>query len=61
MNSFSRINSFSEYFKCYLSNPLTHLRNGLGNWIISAITQQERRIAARMFGGSGEGKLYCSV
>ena len=23
-----------------------------GNWIISAITQQERRIAARMFGGS---------
>ena len=61
MNSFSRklSNSFSELFlNAILSNPLTHLRNGLGNWIISAITQQERRIAARMFGGSGEGANY---
>ena len=41
-------NAIAEIFiNSILSNPLTHMRNGLGNWITQAIVQQERKIASR--------------
>jgi len=49
-------NAMSEIFiNAILSNPLTHVRNGAGNWISQAIVQQERKLAARLFGGKNEG------
>ena len=48
--------SIAEVFiNSILSNPLTHIRNGLGNWIAQALIQQERKYAARFFGGKTEG------
>ena len=48
--------SIAEVFiNAILSNPLTHMRNGMGNWIAQAIVQQERKYAARFFGGKSEG------
>ena len=53
-------NAIAEIFiNSILSNPLTHMRNGLGNWITQAIVQQERKIASRFFSG-GEGANYIS-
>ena len=53
-------NAIAEIFiNAILSNPLTHMRNGLGNWITQAIVQQERKIASRFFSG-GEGANYIS-
>ena len=51
--------SVSEVFlNVILSNPLTHLKNTGGNWLTQAIVQQERRIAARLFGrGKKEDKI----
>ena len=49
-------NAIAEVFiNAILSNPLTHMRNGLGNWISQAIVQQERKYAAKFFGGKSEG------
>jgi len=49
-------NAMAEIFiNAILSNPLTHVRNGAGNWISQAIVQQERKFAARFFGGKNEG------
>jgi len=49
-------NAMSEIFiNAILSNPLTHVRNGAGNWITQAIVQQERKLAASLFGGKNEG------
>ena len=49
-------NAMAEVFiNAILSNPLTHVRNGAGNWISQAIVQQERKFAARFFGGKNEG------
>ena len=39
------------FINAILSNPLTHIRNGAGNWITQGILLQERRAAARLFGG----------
>ena len=53
-------NAIAEIFiNSILSNPLTHMRNGLGNWITQAIVQQERKIASKYFSG-GEGANYIS-
>jgi len=39
------------FINAILSNPMTHIRNGAGNWITQGILLQERRAAARLFGG----------
>ena len=51
--------SVSEIFlNVILSNPLTHIKNTGGNWITQAIVQQERKVAARLF---GRGKIEDKV
>ena len=58
LTSFSQktSNAIAEVFiNTILSNPLTHIRNGAGNWISQAIVQQERKLASRLFGGKSEG------
>lgn len=44
-----------SFINVILSNPLTHIRNGAGNWISQALVAQERKLAARLFGGKEEG------
>ena len=49
------------FINVILSNPLTHMRNGLGNWISQAMVQAERKYANKFFrklGESGEGTNY---
>ena len=49
----------SEIFiNAILSNPLTHIRNSAGNWIAQAVVGMERKMAARAFGGKGDGINY---
>ena len=58
LTSFSQktSNAIAEVFiNTILSNPLTHIRNGAGNWIAQAIVAQERKIASRLFGGKSDG------
>jgi len=37
-----------SFINVILSNPMTHVRNTAGNWVTSAITQLERKIATMM-------------
>ena len=58
-------NAIAEIFlNAILSNPLTHMRNGLGNWITQAVVQQERKLASRFFSGNmdelNQGMNYIS-
>ena len=47
--------SVAEVFlNAILSNPMTYVRNGVGNWVTQAINQQERKIAAKFF---SKGKI----
>ena len=39
------------FINAILSNPMTHVRNTGGNWITQGILMQERKIAARLYGG----------
>ncbi len=45
------------FINAILSNPLTHIRNGAGNWITQGILLQERRAAAKLFGDATEGGI----
>ena len=45
------------FLNTILSNPMTHVRNTAGNWITQGIVQQERKLAARLFGGKKEGGI----
>ena len=48
--------SIAEIFiNAILSNPMTHIRNGGGNWIAQAIIQMERAAVARLQGGKVPG------
>ena len=56
-------NAISEVFiNAILSNPLTHVRNGVGNWITQAVVDTERKLASRLFGkfDRGSGQNYIS-
>jgi len=53
-----------SFINVILSNPLTHMRNGLGNWIAQAIVQAERKYANTFFsktGQSGTGTNYMAA
>lgn len=43
------------FLNAILSNPMTHVRNTVGNWITQGIVQQERKLASRLFGGKEGG------
>ena len=50
--------AMSEVFiNAILSNPMTHVRNGVGNWITQGILLQERRLASRLFGDAAKGGI----
>ena len=53
-----------SFINIILSNPLTHMRNGLGNWISQAMVQMERKYAAQFFqktGAKGTGTNYMAA
>ena len=52
------------FINVILSNPLTHMRNGLGNWISQAMVQAEKKYAATFFkklGAEGTGTNYMAA
>ena len=50
--------AMSEVFiNAILSNPMTHVRNGVGNWLTQGILLQERRLASRLFGDAAKGGI----
>ena len=53
-----------SFINVILSNPLTHVRNGLGNWISQAMVQAERKYANKFFrklGAEGTGTNYMAA
>ena len=53
-----------SFINVILSNPLTHVRNGLGNWISQAMVQAEKKYAATFFkklGADGTGTNYMAA
>ena len=53
-----------SFINVILSNPLTHVRNGLGNWISQAMVQAEKKYAATFFkklGAEGTGTNYMAA
>ena len=53
-----------SFINVILSNPLTHMRNGLGNWISQAMVQAEKKYAATFFkklGAEGTGTNYMAA